>query len=354
MTLALHLPRTDLDHVLRVAPARWDDLRKSHVLMTGATGFVGSWLLATLLWAGQHLDLGLRVTVLTRDPHTFSRRMPGLAGHPSVTVHAGDVQTFAVEGRFDVVVHAAAQALAGNSATAHQARYEADIAATARVLEVVRRSGASRLLFTSSGAVYGTQPPDLVRVPENHPGIPDAADPATAYGRSKRESERLITEFGEGGDSHCTIARCFAFVGPLLPLAAGYAAGDFLGDALRGGPVQITGDGTAVRSYLHAADLAAWLWTILLNGESCRPYNVGSDDPTSIARLAARVAALPESPCAVSVAGPPPARRTLPPRYVPCICRAQDELGLRVWIDLDDALRRTWAWLRQTQGNHGD
>jgi dTDP-glucose 4,6-dehydratase len=349
MTLAPHLPRTDLDHVLRVTPARWEDLRTSRVLMTGATGFVGSWLLATLLWADHHFDLRLGVTVLTRDPGAFSRRAPGLASHPAVAIVAGDVRRFSAEGWFDVVVHAAAQPLAGASPSAHQARYEADVAATARVLEVAERSGASRLLFTSSGAVYGTQPPDLALVPETH-----AADPATAYGRSKRESERLITEFAQGGDSHCTIARCFAFVGPLLPLAAGYAAGDFLGDALRGAPVQITGDGTAVRSYLHAADLAAWLWTILLNGESCRPYNVGSDDPTSIARLAARVAALPESPCAVSVAGPPPAPGTLPPRYVPCIDRARDELGLRVWIDLDDALRRTWSWLRQTQGNHGD
>jgi dTDP-glucose 4,6-dehydratase len=321
--------------------------------MTGATGFVGSWLLASLLWADEQLDLGLRAMVLTRDPAGFAQRMPSLAGHPAVAVLAGDVRTFAAESRFDVVVHAAAQALAGAAPAAHRARYEADVTATTRVLEVARQSGASRLLFTSSGAVYGVQPPDLAQVPEGYEDTPGLGDLPTAYGRAKRESERLIADHCAATGSYAGIARLFAFVGPLLPLATGYAAGDFLGDALRGGPVRVSGDGSAVRSYLHPADLAAWLWTILLEGESCRPYNVGSDVPVAVGELARRVCGLAEPPCALSIAGSPPAGDLLPPRYVPAIGRAGGELGLRVWIDLDDALRRTWAWLRQTHGDDG-
>jgi dTDP-glucose 4,6-dehydratase len=141
------------------------------------------------------------------------------------------------------------------------------------------------------------------------------------------------------------IARLFAFAGPHLPLDLNFAIGNFVRDALKGGPIQIAGDGTPKRSYLYAADLAVWLWTILLRGQPARPYNVGSDEEVNIAELAELVLRNAAPGTSIEIAQSP--KPGVPPaRYVPCVNRAREELGLRVRIPLDEAIRRMFDWYR--------
>jgi dTDP-glucose 4,6-dehydratase len=243
-------------------------------------------------------------------------------------------------GEFACVVHAATE-------TVHRQDpleiFERNVDGTRRVLEFARCAGAERLLFTSSGAVYGRQPPELALVPEDHPGAPPATEVAAAYGNAKRAAEFLCAAHARRHGTVAAIARCFAFVGPHLPLDANYAVGNFIRDALAGGPIRIQGDGTPRRSYLYAADLAVWLWTILLRGESCRPYNVGAEENVGIADLARTVAAAVNPAAAVEIAGRPEAARA-PERYVPSTRRAREELGLAARIPLAEGIRRTAAW----------
>lgn len=149
------------------------------------------------------------------------------------------------------------------------------------------------------------------------------------------------------------IARCFAFVGPYLSLDIHYAVGNFIRDGLAGGPIYVSGDGTPYRSYLYAADLAIWLWTILARGTPGEAYNVGSEDAISIRDLAYEVsAAFSHSPEVVIAKSPAPGRP--PERYVPSIKKAKENLGLASWINLKEALHRTIRWNQIINKGHDD
>jgi dTDP-glucose 4,6-dehydratase len=334
----------DLDHVLSHTEELWAPVRGERFFLTGGTGFVGTWLTESLLWVNRRLSLGISAVLLTRDPEAFRRRSPHLSGDPAVTLWAGDSATFSYpEGTFPLVVHAATARYFLPDREHPAATLDHDLAATRRVLELARTRGTRRLLFTSSGAVYGTQPPTLPNIPEDYPGAPLPTDTSSAYGQGKRISEFLSGAWSEVYGFDAVIARLFAFIGPLLPLDAGYAAGNFLRDALAGGPIHIAGDGTPYRSYLYAADLAIWLWTILFRGATGTAYNVGAAEQISIADLARAIArqAAPGAEIRLArqpVPGAPAAR------YVPDVGRAGRELGLRPWISLQDGIRRTHQW----------
>lgn len=334
----------DREHILARTAGLWDDLRGERIFVTGGTGFVGTWLVEGFVAANAALHLGARIVLLSRNPSRFRARAPHLAGDSAVELIHGDAVDFAgPDGRFPFVVHAATERSHPADAQRPLSIFDRDLLATRRVLEFGQQRGLRRLLFTSSGAVYGVQPPDLAHVPETYAGSPDPTDVDAVYGHSKRTSEFACVAYARVFGFSAVIARLFAFVGPHLPLDNGYAVGNFLRDVLEGRPIRIAGDGTPLRSYLYAADLSIWLWTLLLRGTAGRAYNVGSDEQMSIGMLAERIASTLAPGTTIETARVPnPEAR--PSRYVPATARATDELGLRRWIELDDALHRTYDY----------
>lgn len=339
-----NLPRSDLDLVLSGTERLWPELRGGKIFITGGTGFFGCWLLESFAWCNDRLQLGAEAVVLTRNAGAFQKKMPHLAANPAIRFHEGDVRNFEFPARkFSHVIHAATEASAKLNTEQPLLMFDTIMDGTRRVLELARERGAKKFLLTSSGAVYGRQPPELTHVPEDFMGAPNAANPASAYGEGKRAAEMLCTLYQKQHGLETKIARCFAFVGPHLPLDAHFAIGNFIRDALRGGPIKVNGDGTSFRSYLYAADLAVWLWTILFKGQAGRPYNVGAEEALSIREAAELVAATLNPVAKIEVRRAPVAGQPVE-RYVPDTRRAAGELRLRVRVPLAEALLRTIRW----------
>src|SRR5438309_3220608 len=344
MTLA-HPLAADLDDVLAETRELWDEIRGQRIFITGPTGFFGCWLLETFVWANQRLGLNASATILTRNPHKLKQRVPHLTNGKLEAI-GGDVRSFSFPpGEFSHVIHAASDSSAELNAKQPQLMFDTIVEGTRRCLDFAARAGSKKLLLTSSGAVYGKQPPDLAHVSEDFTGGPDPLDLNSAYAEGKRTAELLCALAAKNTGLQVKIARCFAFVGPYMKLDAHFAIGNFIRDQLRDAPIRVCGDGTPVRSYMYASDLMIWLWTILFKGESCHAYNVGSEEGISIAELAREIAALGvtrkpvhilQKACEGAPAG----------RYVPNTRRAQRELGLCCSVPRRAAIERTLEWNR--------
>jgi nucleoside-diphosphate-sugar epimerase len=347
--MAAPLSTVDLDLVLTHTQELWPEMRGQRLFLTGGTGFFGCWLVESFCHVNRELGLGAQVTVLSRDPARFRAKCPQLASDPALTLHAGDVRDFEFPaGVFGYVIHAATETTAKSGADTPLEMLSTIVAGTERALEFAMQCGAQKFLLTSSGAVYGRQPADMTHVPESYMGAPDPLDVASVYAEGKRTSELMCALYqkaavAKGVAFEAKIARCWAFCGPHLPLDAHFAIGNFIGDVMAGRPISIGGDGTPRRSYLYAADLAVWLWTILFRGPALVPINVGSGHDVSIRELA-EVVAVTLAPAAQIHVAKQAVPGAAPARYVPSVERAEALLGLRETVGLEEAIRRTFAW----------
>lgn len=347
--MALSLPEDDLDLVLSLTPEFWSRFGGARLFMTGGTGFIGTWLLQAVQRANDKLGSRIELVVLSRDPARARSLTPHIFCRPDTALLAGDVSHAAVEtGPLDLCIHAATDV--GDPRRMGDALkiFESVVVGTQRILDLAHARGASRFLLTSSGAVYGPQPPSLERVAETYGGAPDPLQPGAAYGNAKRAAEWLAcahaAQAAQGGFESC-IARIFALIGPGLPLDGPFAAGNFVRDALAGKPIRVQGDGRPVRSYLYMADLCVWLLRILGAGASGQAYNVGSEQALSIAQLARRVAEVAAAPAGIEVQLQGDADAPAP-RYVPDTRKARHELDLAEYTALDTALFKTVQWNR--------
>jgi nucleoside-diphosphate-sugar epimerase len=331
-------------------PRAFDRLEGARVFVTGGTGFFGTWLLHSVLWANQELALGLRVTVLSRDPAAFLKRRPEFQDQHAIRFETGDVRDFACSGRetFTHAIHAGTAASATMNEESPLLMFSTIVDGTRRLLEFARSARIQRVLFTSSGAVYGRQPASLLHVPETYTGGPDPLLPTSAYGEGKRVAEMLCATYSRTYGIEATIGRFFAFAGPFLPLDSTYAIGNFLQDATLRRPLLVRSDGTALRSYLYGADMVMWLWCLLGQGRTENAYNVGSDRAVSIESLASIVAQevsltlkIPKSEVTVLGKAVPGAS---PERYVPENSKIRGEFNVRESVTLEEGIRRMARW----------
>ena len=321
-----------------------------NVFLTGGTGFFGKSLLRFA--PSFNAPRSLSYSILSRNPDQFLLLNPEFNNTNSLRFSRGDIldpTSFEISTGSNCVLHAASDSTVG-PALAARLRYRQIVEGTEVVLQKAVASGVRRLLFTSSGGVYGSQPLGLSAIHEDYNGMPDPLDVSNVYSVAKRTAEHLCALYAAEYGIEIVVARCFAFVGEDLPLNVHFAIGNFIRDALWSDQIVVKGDGTPIRSYLDQRDLARWLLVIMQEGRAGEAYNVGSDRAISLVDLAYLIRDLVSPQKSVHVLGGE-AGTIKRNRYVPDITKAASELGLRPSFSLEQSIMDTVAAHRARKAN---
>lgn len=316
------------------------------VLVTGGAGYIGSHTAKALAAAG-HLPVA--VDTLERG-HRWAVRWG-----PLVEADLGDraaLETALREQRIDAVIHFAAYASVGES-MAHPDRYfRNNVAGTLNLLEVMRERGVGQIVFSSSCATYGH--PTSVPITEDQ-----RQAPVSPYGESKLIAERMIVWCARAHGFTATSLRYFNAAGAdpdgelgerhrpethLIPLAIDAALGRVPHLEIYGADYA-TPDGTAVRDYVHVADLADAHVQALERPGPCgamRVYNLGAGQGASVREVVAMVERVGGRNVPLVEGGRRPGD---PPVLLADIGKAERELGWRPQrSSLDLIVRSAWSW----------
>ena len=336
----------DLEEINKHSRNDLEKLVNSNVVITGASGFIGTWL--TLSWASarQKYQGEGKLLLTSRSPDAVWKKALTIDPECPVQRIASDIKNFTIPAEFHLgyIIHAATPASASLNSDDPYSMFNVIIEGQERILAEALKA-SSRLLFLSSGAVYGRQPSDLEKLSEDYTMDLNSDDKFSAYHEGKRaaESQSDIAVFRWG--TQVVTARLFAFIAPFLPFGTHFAAGNFMRDALQSSQININSGGGSVRSYQYATDLCCNLWALAVRGTTGEKYNVGSDVGVTIKALAEAVVRNVNPEAKIVVTGVDTIDNTS--RYVPSIEKVSSQLKIKNRVSLDEALIRTALWCQQ-------
>lgn len=337
----------DVQRLLATIRDDVNDFQGKNILVTGGTGFFGRWLLKALCALKSTFNIDCKIYVLSRSPHDFLHRCQELLYCADMEFIQGDVVNFVLPNmRIDYVFHMATTTATETFQGEDQLnKVNMLYFGTRNVLEQTISKGLKKIIFTSSGVVYG---PATTGKPfsEQELSAPPTLDIKSALGEGKRIAEYLISYYSSQYGFKFAIARCFSFAGQYLPLEIHYALGNFIFDALFKPNITIKGTGEEIRSYLYIGDAIGWLLKLMLSCDN-QVYNVGSSESVTIKKLAEMVSGITGCNKDVIILGQTETednfRRNM---YVPDVNKIKRNLNVEEWTTIDQIILKMMNYIR--------
>ena len=299
-------------------------------LITGGTGFVGK----AVLEATHYTDGLGTITIAARNRPRYTP--------PGITFcHWNLLEKCTLDANFDLLIHAATPAVIDLDNPINT--YDTSLLTMANLISFAEQhKRAPRILFASSGAVYGDRSGESSRIEESWDQVENGVS-LGEYGRGKLMAERMLQAAYQAGKCESIIARLFAFSGRFLPLNQHFAIGNFVSQALMNKQIQVRSDGLSVRSYLDSADMANWLIRAALEGPTNFPLHIGSENLITITEMATLVAEIGgkilDRTIQVEVLGQKSAIDGVN-HYVPSTNLTRQALAVRETVRLEDSLQK--------------
>lgn len=249
--------QSDLEEILTKSALELQQLSSAKILIFGGTGFVGKWLVSSLLEGCKKYDLNLDISLVTRNPQaTYEYFGDSNRGRLTILQHDLALMEPEILGDYDYYIHGATSSIPSRgSLELNKVRAASINCANAIVAAAKKSKSKPKVLNLSSGAVKGNNRTNDGRVAED--GTFGA--PLNEYAATKIEVEKIFNLASSNDILDVINARLFAFAGPYISLDDHFAVGNFLKNALLGGPILVRGNPQTVRSYLYPSDLAVCL-----------------------------------------------------------------------------------------------
>tara|TARA_Y100000389_G_C17459378_1_gene520531 strand:- start:1258 stop:2295 length:1038 start_codon:yes stop_codon:yes gene_type:complete len=332
----------DLNYITEVGDKYFKKLENKKILLTGCTGFIGKWLILSLLHYQKLSGCTFTLHVLTRDKERLLQNKFIDFNHKLIHIIQSDIRDLSLNSNYDYLIHGATSASAELNEKDPVEMFSVVVDGTKKILSELKKVKFSgKALNLSSGAIYGIQDIKIEYIKESDSSAPDTSNALHAYAEAKRSSESLFALYSKQFGFKYANARIFALLGPMLSLDIHFAAGNFIDNALKKEKIVVRGNGRPVRSYLYPTDLVLWILFLLINNNSRGSYNLGSKEDISISKLANIIASKYQTSYVVEDKNDTGWNTS---RYVPDNSKIISCSGIKQSVFLNEAIERTYQW----------
>jgi len=332
---------TDLNFIFNKCKNEFNFLSNKSILITGGTGFFGKWFLELIFYANKNYNTNILTTIITRNEDKFFLENPHYKNNKFLNIIKIDILDLKkINHKFDFLLHMAATSATETFNGETDANKTSTLFNGAKnIMEIAIENNISKILFTSSGVVYGSSSKDMKSESDVSHSI--ELEKRNGLAKGKILAEDVISNLSLKNNINFKIARCFSFVGPYLPLNIHYAIGNFINDAIFNDKIIINGNGLPYRSYLYISDTIIWLIKLLVGSEE-GVYNVGSERRIQIIELANIVRDLIDPSKKIIIQENEihegNFKRDI---YLPDTTKIREALKVKEWTSLEDAILKT-------------
>ncbi len=267
----------DLERIAASDQIDWESLRGSRILVTGATGLIGSTLARALVCASEERNLGLKVAALVRNPQK-GKTMLGACLEDGLELIIGDVcKTLSVEGPVDYIIHGASITTSKDFVDRPVETIRTALEGAENVLELAREKEIRSMVYLSSMEIYGVTDSAHEEVYESDYGYIDPLQVRSSYSEGKRMVEGLCAAYADEYRVPVKMARLAQTFGAGIPKSENRVYAQFARSIMKDEDIVLHTDGSKAHCYCYTADTVLGILTILLRGESGEAYNVSNE-----------------------------------------------------------------------------
>jgi nucleoside-diphosphate-sugar epimerase len=256
-------------------PIDWSQLRNTHILITGATGLIGTALVDALMYRNVVYKDNIMVYAMSRNIEKARERLGDYFNNPRFVFIQQDVQSsIQIEKKIDFIIHGASNT--------HPIAYSTDpintlllsVLGTKNILDLAISRNVKRTVFLSTVEIYGENRGDVEQFDETYCGYIDCNTLRAGYPEGKRAAEALCQAYINEKKADVVIARCSRVYGPTMSIDDSKAIAQFLRNAAKSENIILKSKGTQHYSYCYVADVCSAVLFLLLNGKNEEAYNI--------------------------------------------------------------------------------